>query len=285
MREIKIVTRYLRQAVITLVTIGFPFSLGISGQERLASEIESPPHVVRTVKYTVSDVNENMAFYQKLVGMKEMNRYVAEGRLVEPFMSFGDANHRLGLLSYTKRERLEKSPYPVAVIYTAEFDEMVERFEVAEYPLVLLPTADTVGVRIAIATDPSGNAIEIIDRVDKAAVGGSRLIVENRKETEEFFVRIFGETAVTPGQRFETDEFDEVVMDFGGEMFITLFEPKGIPQLPKSTHPVVAIYTTEIEAVIERVTTEGVGYKEFRPGVFFVNDPSGNVVEVVSQRG
>ena len=155
---------------------------------------------------------------------------------------------------------------------------------VAGPPARLEGVIDTGGLRIAIATDPSGNAVEIVDRADMPAVGGSRLIVDDRQKAEEFFLRIFGETAVTPGQRFETEEFDEVVMDFGGEMFVALFEPKGVAPLPKSTHPVVAIYTTEIDAIIQRVKAEGFGYTEFRPGVFMVNDPSGNVVEIVRQR-
>ena len=278
------VTRYSRQVVLGLMIAALSVSADAAGQEAPASESAPPPHVVRTVKYTVGDVDENTAFYEKMVGMTEMNRYVAEGRLVEPFLGFGDAEHRLGLLSYTQREGLEKSPYPVAVIYTAEFDEMVARFEAAQNPLFLLPSTDTGGLRIAIATDPSGNAVEIVDRADMPAVGGSRLIVDDRQKAEEFFLRIFGETAVTPGQRFETEEFDEVVMDFGGEMFVALFEPKGVAPLPKSTHPVVAIYTTEIDAIIQRVKAEGFGYTEFRPGVFMVNDPSGNVVEIVRQR-
>ncbi len=277
------VIRHSGRAVLAFTIMALSVSANSEGQEATASE--SSPHAVRTTKFTVGDVDENTAFYEKLVGMAEMNRYVAEGRLVEPFMGFGDADHRLGLLSYTKREGLEKSPYPVAVIYTAEFDEMAARFKAAEHPLFLLPTADTGGLRIAIATDPSGNAVEIIDRADRPAVGGSRLIVDDRQRAEEFFVRVFGETAVTPGQRFETEAFDEVVMDFGGEMFVALFEPKGVAPLPKSTHPVVAIYTTELDAVIERVKAEGFGYTEFRPGrVFMVNDPSGNVVEIVRQR-
>ena len=263
-------TRYSRQAVLGVMIAALSVSAGAAGQDTPASESAAPPHVVRTVKYTVGDVDENTAFYEKLVGMTEMNRYVDEGRLAEPFMGFGDADHRLGLLSYTQREGLEKSPYPVAVIYTAEFDEMAARFEADEYPLFLLPTADTGGLRIAIATDPSGNAVEIIDRAGMPGVGGSRLIVDDRQQTEEFFLRIFGETAVTPGQRFETEAFDEVVMDFGGEMFVALFEPKGVAPLPKSTHPVVAIYTTEIDAVIQRVEAAGFGYTEFLPGVFMV---------------
>ena len=278
------VTRYSRQAVLGLMIAAVAVSADAAGQATPASESALPPHVVRTVKLTVGDVDEITAFYEKMVGMTEMNRYVDEGRLVAPFMGFGDPEQWLGLMSYTQREGLEKSPYPVAVIYTAEFDDMVARFEAAQYPLFLVPSTDTGGLRIAIATDPSGHVVELVDRAHIPAVGGSRLIVDDRQKAEEFFLRIFGETAVTPGQRFETEAFDEVVMDFGGKMFVALFEPKGVAPLPKSTYPIVAIYTTELDAVMQRVEAEGFGYTKFGPGVFFVNDPSGNVVEIVRQR-
>ena len=276
------VIRYVRQAVLTFMIMALSVSANGEGQEAAVSA--SSPHSVRTTKFTIGDVDPNTAFYVEMLGMSEVNRYVAEGRLVEPLMGFGDPGQRIGLLSYTEKEAIEKSPYPVSVIYTGEFDELVNRFEAAQYPLLLLPTSDTGGVRIAIATDPSGNAIEIIDRPGEPGVAGSRLIVDDRQKAEEFFGRVFG-SGVNPGQRFETEAFDEVVMDFGEGMFVALFEPKGVAPLPKSTHPVVAIYTTELDAVIERVKAEGHGYLEWRPDRgFMVDDPSGTVVEIVRQR-
>ncbi len=275
------VIRCPRQVVLAFMLTALSVSVDAAGQEAPASEPAPSPHVVRTTKFTIGDVDKNTAFYEDLVGMTEMNRYVAEGRLVEPFMGFGEAGRRVGLLGYTQQETTEKSPYPVAVLYIADFDELLTRFENAQYPLVLLSGSDTGGVRIAIARDPSGNAIEIVERAGAPTVGGSRLIVDDRQKAEEFFVRIFG---VTPGQRFETETFDEVIMEFGDGMFVALFEPKGVAPLPKSEHPVVAIYTTELDAVIQRVMAEGFGHREFRPGIFFVNDPSGNVVEIVRQR-
>ncbi len=108
--------------------------------------------------------------------------------------------------------------------------------------------------------------------------------MDDRQKEEEFFVRIFGETGVAPGQRFETEAFDEVLMDFGGGMFVALFEPKGVAPLPKSEHPVVAIYSTEFDAVLQRVKAEGLGLREFGTGMFLATAPSGNVVEVVRER-
>ena len=279
-RETTMVTRHPRQAVLAFMITTLSVSAGAAGQETSKS-----PHAVRTTKFTVADVDKNTAFYEEMLGMTEVNRFAPEGgSLVEPFMGFGDADQRVGLLAFKQHETIEKSPYPVAVIYTGEFDALAARFEKAQYPLTLLPASDTGGVRIAIARDPSGNAIEIIDRAGAPGIAGSRLIVDNRQKEEEFFVRIFGETGVAPGQRFETEAFDEVLMDFGEGMFVALFEPKGVAPLPKSEHPVVAIYTKEFDAVLQRVKAEGLGLREFGAGMFLATAPSGNVVEVVRER-
>ena len=279
------VTRYPRQAVLAFMITALSVSAGAAGQDTPASESAKSPHVVRTTKFTIGDVDKNTAFYEEMLGMTEVSRYApAGGSLVEPMMGFDEPGRRVGLLGFKEQETIEKSPYPVSVISVADFDGLVTRFEKAQYPLTLLPASDTGGIRIAIANDPSGNAIELIDSDGPSAVTGSRLIVDNRQKEEEFFVRIFGETGVAPGQRFETEAFDEVLMDFGGGMFVALFEPKGIAPLPKSEHPVVAIYSTEFDAVLERVKAEGLGLREYGRGMFLATAPSGNVVEVVRER-
>ena len=186
----------------------------------------------------------------------------------------------IGLLAYTKKETVEKSPHPVSVIFTPDLDAVAQRFEAAQYPIRLVSGEVTGGVRIGIVRDPSGNAIEMVEREGAPAVGGARLIVHDRQASEEFFVGIFG---VQPGQRIQTDTFDEVFMDFGEGMFVALFEPKGDPSLAKSQHPVVAIYSTEFDAVLERVKAGGLGVEERSRGMFLAKEPSGNVVEVVRQ--
>ena len=69
-------------------------------------------------------------------------------------------------------------------------------------------------------------------------------------------------------------------MEFGGGMFVALFEPKGEPRRPKSEHPAVAIYTRDIDGVFARVKAEGHGYTE-RGRIVFAQDPAANVVEIV----
>ena len=247
----------------------------LAQQEEAAS-----PHQVRTAKFTTTDVEESSTFYQQMFEMTEFDRYISEGRLVEPFLGYAE-DARLGLLGYTEQETIEKSPIPVAVIFTPDFDDVTGRLEAAQHPLSLLSGPETGGVRIAITRDPSGNALEIVEREGTPAVGGSRLVVDDRQKAEDFFVRIFG---VAAGRRIETDTFDEVFMNVGGAMFVVLFEPKGATPLPKSKHPVVAIYSTDFDAVLERVVAEGLGHQQYGDFMFLANDPSGNVVEVVRQR-
>jgi catechol 2,3-dioxygenase-like lactoylglutathione lyase family enzyme len=237
------------------------------------------PHTVTTTKFTIDDVSISKTFYEDLVGLPELRRFVDEGRLVEPFMGWTE-NGRMGLLAYTEKESVEKSPYPVSVVFLPDLDDVAARFEAAGQSFEVLSGEATGGVRLSIVRDPSGNAIELVEREGAPAVGGARLIVSDRAEAEEFFVRIFG---AEPGQRIENDTFDEVFMDVGEGMFVALFEPKGIAPLAKSENPVVAIYSTEFDAVLERVKAGGLRVRERSAGMFLADDPSGNVVEVVRQ--
>ena len=121
---------------------------------------------------------------------------------------------------------------------------------------------------------------EMVEQDGPPQVAGARLIVDDRAATEAFFVRVFG---IEPGQRIQTDTFDEVLFDFDGGMFVALFEPKDKEQaiFPRSEQPVVAIYSADFDAVRKRVKAEGLRIREFGAGMFLADDPSGNVVEVV----
>ena len=66
-----------------------------------------------------------------------------------------------------------------------ELDAVVERAEKAGHPIRRLATGAS-GLQIAIAKDPSGNAVEILSRPGDYAVGGSKLIVDDRAEAEAF---------------------------------------------------------------------------------------------------
>jgi predicted enzyme related to lactoylglutathione lyase len=242
-----------------------------------AGQDASFPHEVRTTKFTINDVDASKAFYEGLVGLTEVNRFEAQG-LVEPFMGFDTESGRIGLLRFDVKEDVEKSPLPVSVLTVPDLDPVLARFAAANHPVQKFSGEATGGVRIAITRDPSGNGIELVEVAGAPSVAGARLIVDDRPAVEEFFVRVFG---VEPGRRIQTDTFDEVFFDFDGGMYVALYEPMGQSSLPKSEQPVVAIESTDFDAVLERVKAGGLRVREFGTGMFLATGPSGNVVEVV----
>lgn len=255
-------------------------ALTVSAAEPPAS---SGPHTLGAPKLIIGDVKANQAFYEQMFGMKEVAHYSAEDAYDEPIMGFGEGA-RLALFSPAKEEALKKSQYPVALIYTSQFDAVVKRIEDAKHPVRRLPATVSGPYRIAIARDPSDNAIEILARDnDSEAVGGAKLIVADRQKAEDFFVQVFG---VQPIQRFKTATYDEVLLGFD-QGFVALFQPKGEEPLPKSRFPVVAIYTTQFDAVLERVRQIGLGYREVKASVgsriIIAKDPSGNGVEIIAR--
>ena len=88
------------------------------------------PHTVTTTKFTIDDVSISKTFYEDLVGLPELRRFVDEGRLVEPFMGWTE-NGRMGLLAYIEKEAVEKSPYPVSIVFLPDLDEVAARFHAA----------------------------------------------------------------------------------------------------------------------------------------------------------
>lgn len=241
------------------------------------------PHTLGAAKLIIGDVKANQAFYEQMFGMKEVGHYSADGVYDEPIMGFGDGA-RLALFSPAKEAALKKSQYPVALIYTAQFDAVVKRIQDAKHPIQRLPPAASGPYRIAIARDPSGNAIEIFARDNGSeAVGGAKLIVADRQKAEDFFVQVFG---AKPVQRYNTAGYDEVLLGFN-QGFVALFQPKNEAPLPKSQFPVVAIYTTQFDAVLERVKQIGLGYREVKASagsrIIIAKDPSGNGVEIIAR--
>ena len=239
---------------------------------------EAPIHTVTTTKFTVEDAEVSKAFYEDLLGIPELRRYVDEGRLVEPFMGWAE-DGRIGLLDYDEKETLKKTSAPVSAISVPNLEEVAARFESAgkHFPIYDLGG----GTRLSIVNDPSGNAIEIVEVQGPPSVMGARLIVEDRAAAEEWFLEVFD---VEPDNRIVTDSFDEVFLKMGGGLFFALYEPMDEPALPKSNYPVVAIYSTDYDGVLERIKALGGYVRERGDGLLFARDPSGNVVEVVRQR-
>lgn len=265
-----------------LATLAFLSVLTASAADQPASA-GAGPHTLGAAKLIIGDVKQNQAFYEQMFGMKEVAHYSAAEVYDEPILGFGEGT-RLALFSPVKEAASKKSLYPVALIYTPEFDAVVKRIQDAKHPIQRLPAAASGPYRIAIARDPSGNAIEIFARDSGAyAVGGAKLIVADRQKAEDFFVQVFG---VKPVQRFNTATYDEVLLGFN-QGFVALFQPKNEDALPKSQFPVVAIYTTEFDGVLERIKQIGLGYREIKgpkgSRIVITKDPSGNGVEIIAR--
>ena len=81
-----------------------------------------PIHTVTPTKFTVADAEVSKAFYEDLLGVPELRRYVDEGRLVEPFMGWVE-DGRIGLLDYNEKETLKKSSAPVSAISVPDLEE------------------------------------------------------------------------------------------------------------------------------------------------------------------
>jgi catechol 2,3-dioxygenase-like lactoylglutathione lyase family enzyme len=249
-----------------------------------SADAPMPLNRIGAVKLIIGDVKENQTYFEQTFGLKEVDHYSDKAAYDEPIMAFEDGAH-LALFSPRQEAPLQKSAFPVALIYMPELESLVKRLQDAKRPARMLDAAQTAGLKIAIAKDPSGNAIELVERPGKPAVGGAKLIVNDRQKAEEFYSKIFN---ATPGQRYKTTVYDEVLMKMGNGPFLALFQPLAEPPLAKSKYPVVAIYTTEFEAVLKRVGEAGLGYREVpinRAGmrIIVATDPAGNAVEIISR--
>ena len=264
---------------VAILTTWFTVLASFAAQSTLFAQ-DSIPHTIRTTKFTISDVDESKVFYEELIGLTEVGRFEDVGRIVEPFMGFGDGGARIGLLRYDEQESLPKSTVPVSVLSIPDLDPVIARFKAAAYPIQEYSGEITGGIRLAIAHAPAGNGIELVEVPGEPSVIGARLVVDNLEESEAFFERVFN---VQPGRRIRTATFDEVFIDFADGPFLALYEVLNEEPLAKSWYPVVAIYSSDYDGVLERIKKGGLGVRERGDRVLFANDPSGNVVEVVRQ--
>jgi predicted enzyme related to lactoylglutathione lyase len=263
-----------------------------AAEQKSASSVPpaAPPqqlaHHIGAAKLIIGDVKKTQSFYETMFGMKEVSHYSGKGVYDEPIMGF-EGGARLALFSPLAEAQLKKSQYPVALIYVPSLEPIAKKIEDAKFTLRRLPPSQSSSFKIAIATDPSGNAIEILERAGKPMeVGGAKLIVDNRQKAEDFYAKVFG---VKPTTRYNTAAYDEVLMGFGEGAWLALFEPKTVAPLPKSQFPVVAIYTKEFDAVLARIKEAGLGYRDVKTSspdsrIVIAKDPAGNGVEVISER-
>jgi catechol-2,3-dioxygenase len=243
------------------------------------------PSTIGAAKLIVSDLPKSQEFFEKMFGMKEVAHYNSDKVYDEPIMGF-DSGARIALFNPKAEAVLKKSAAPVVLIQTPEFEAVVKRIQDAKYPIMRLPASPSSELVIAIATEPSGNKVEILSRPNEPySVGGSKLIVNDRQKDEDFFATVFG---VKPLRRFQTQGYDEVLMDFGSGPWVALFQSKTEGPLEKSAFPVVAIYTTDFDNVFKRVQELGLGFREVKSTqlnskIIIAKDPSGNGIEIIKK--
>jgi catechol 2,3-dioxygenase-like lactoylglutathione lyase family enzyme len=262
------------------------FGAGHAAQENApAASASKSPHTIGAAKLIIGDLKKTQAFYEQMFGMKEVSHYSATGVYDEPIMGFG-TGARLALFQPLAETAVKKPAAPQVLIYTPDFEAVVKKIEDAKHPIRRLPASQSATFKIAIARDPSDNAVEILSREGSAIeVGGSKLIVSSRQKAEEFFTKIFD---VKPIQRYQTAAYDEVLLGFGDGPWLALFEPKNEAALPKSQFPLVAIYTTQFDSVLERVKQLGYGYRDVKTSspdrrIIIAKDPAGNSIEIIRQ--
>lgn len=112
-------------------------------------------------KLIVEDRKKAEAFYADILGAT-VGRYLNSPVYDEVLMGVGEGPF-LALFQPLNEDPLEKSRFPVVAFYTTQFDKVLEKIEAQGYGYRHVKT-QTPGMRIIIAKDPSGNAIELISQ-------------------------------------------------------------------------------------------------------------------------
>ncbi|MBT73760.1 MAG: hypothetical protein CMQ15_17295 [Gammaproteobacteria bacterium] len=243
------------------------------------------PHFISAPKLIVDDLGRAENFYKTFLGVQELRRIDTNlESFDETIMGYGQgASVALFEPNPNVETALPKSQHPVVLFNTPHLRAITDRLEATGYPVRYIGSETSEGLFIGITEDPAGNVVEIVSRGDTPNVGGSKLIVRDRQESEDFYSSVF---SVPPLRYYKSDSYDEVLMNFGDGPFLALFESKIEPQLAKSRFPVVAIRTSDYDGVIARLKQEGVEMTEFTFGnstITTARDPSGNIIEIIQQ--
>ncbi|MEH6559243.1 MAG: VOC family protein [Oceanicoccus sp.] len=240
-------------------------------------------HIITAPKVIVDDLKLSEDYYKTFYGMQAhstIDDYVDE---FEETLLVDVNGTQLALYKVVPSVEmpLKKSQHPVVLFNTENLKEITGPLEAAGFAVRYFGEEEGDDLYIAFTKDPAGNVVEIISKnIGSTVISGSKLNVENRQQAEDFYARVF---SVVPLMYFEKKgDYDEVLMDFGTGPFLALFESKTEAPLAKSKFPVVAITTTDYNAVIARLKLEGLPTKELEPGkLILANDPSGNVIEII----
>lgn len=263
-------------------------SLVLVGNIHAQDSQPAPVATVGIAKLIVDDLAKTQKFYEDLFGMKEITRYDYDlDTYEETIMSFGSGTN---LALFAPNDKVElplaKSQFPVVLIYTPEFSAVVDKLEASGISHRVLATGAS-GPKVAVAQDPSGNAVEIYGTDTQYSVGGSKLIVDDRKKAEAFYQKIF---YAKSGQLYAAaNVYDEVIMELGtGTAWLALFQPLAEAPLPKSAFPSTAFFTTDFDNVLKRLDEEGYGYTKVPTPtdtlrIVIARDPAGNAIEIIAR--
>ncbi|GAB1258838.1 hypothetical protein NBRC116494_33400 [Aurantivibrio plasticivorans] len=262
-------------------------STSVTAETKEQALNENLPHYIGAAKLIVQDLPKTQTFYEDLFGMEEVKRYnYAPEVFEETIMSFGEGA-RLALFAPNPKAEapVRDSQYPVVLFYTPDFATITAKVKELGYPIRVLANFPT--MQVAITRDPSGNAVEIFGRKEsKMSVGGSKLIVRDRKEAEAFYTEVFGATVL---QYLDSPDYDEVLLTIGKGPFLALFQPLKEEPLAKSKFPQTAFYTTEFDAVVAKIEALGFGYRKVATqteglNIIIARDPSGNAIEIIEEK-
>lgn len=246
-------------------------------------------HTIGAAKLIVDDLVKTQTFYETMFGMKEVRRYdYALDVFEETIMGFENGGATLALFAPNDNveKPLKKPAAPLVLIYSPEFEAVTKRIEEAGYPIRIFMTKDTGPFNIAIARDPSGNAVEIFGIEEgEYSVGGSKLMVDNREEAEAFYKEILGAQA---REYYKTEAYDEVILTYGDGPFHALYQPLNEEPLPKSIFPQTAIYTSDFDNILARLDKRGLGYRHVETQtegsrIIIAKDTAGNAIEFISR--
>ncbi len=240
-------------------------------------------HTITAAKIVVDDLKRSEDYYKNFYGLQLHSKMDAYAEEIEEILLVDSKGTLLALYKVVADVEmvLAKSETPVVLFNTEDLKVITDRLEAAGFSVDFLGDEEGDDLFIAFTKDPAGNVVEIISKNAGATViSGSKLNVENRQQTEDFYSRVF---SIEPLMYFkEEGRYDEVLMGFGSGPFLALFESKTESALPKSQFPVVTITTTDYKQVITRLQLEGLTTKELRRGrVMQASDPSGNVIEII----
>jgi catechol 2,3-dioxygenase-like lactoylglutathione lyase family enzyme len=257
---------------------------GMSAHAEEPAESSRGDTTISAVRLVVSDLPATQGFYEKLLGLTEVERRERDGQLAEVRLGFASgARLVLTAPSETLEAPLTKSQYPVVLLRVPDLDSVSERLETAGHRVRRLGGG---ALRVAITRDPSGNAVEILAGPGATpVVGGSKLSVRSREAAEGFFGRVFG---VSPLQRYKLPGFDEVLLGFGTGPFLALFEATTDADLTRSRFAATTFVSSDLDGVAERLRAEGASVEWVESGPtgsrqVISRDPSGNVIEVLER--